>query len=80
MSIIMKPVELLFTLRDVHRYWSTPHISPEQIQTLERQNLIERAPTELCAIRLTEHGALVKTGGPTLPRRVTPHSERRADA
>ena len=75
----MWSVELILNLRDVHRYWSTPRISPEQIQTLERQNLIERAPTALCAIRLTEHGAFVKSGGPSLSRRVTPHSERRAD-
>lgn len=73
----MWSVELILNLRDVHRYWSTPRISPEQIQTLERQNLIERAPTDLCAIRLTEHGALVKSGGPSLLSRVTPHSERR---
>ena len=73
----MWSVELILNLRDVHLYWSTPRISPEQIQTLERQNLIERAPTDLCAIRLTEHGAFVKSGGPRLLSRVTPHSERR---
>ncbi len=57
---VMSRGELRFCLRDVHRYWSTPRISPGEIEALERQNLIQRAPTELCAIRLTEHGALVK--------------------
>ena len=75
---ILAGQEPIFYLRGIHRYWSTPHISPELIQTLVQLKLIERAPTELGAIRLTEPGALVKNAGPSLPCRVTPHSERRA--
>jgi hypothetical protein len=52
--------ELVFYLRDVHRYWSTPRISSHQIEELEQQNLIECNTTDICAIRLTEHGAAVK--------------------
>ncbi len=56
--------EIFFCLRKVNGYWSTPHISPREVQELERQNLIQRAPTGLCAIRLTAEGALVKQGRP----------------
>ncbi len=52
--------ELIFCLRDVHRYWSTPRISYHEIEELEQQNLIQRNTTDICAIRLTEHGAAVK--------------------
>jgi hypothetical protein len=52
--------ELIFHLRDVHRYWSTPRISYHEIEELEQQNLIQRNTAGVCAIRLTEHGALVK--------------------
>jgi hypothetical protein len=34
---------------------------------LERQNLIQRAPTGLCAIRLTEAGARLKLARPSAP-------------
>src|SRR5687767_3008356 len=54
--------ELLFCLRDVHRYWSTPRISPHEIELLEQENLIQRSITGLSAIRLTERGARVKNG------------------
>jgi hypothetical protein len=56
--------ELIFCLRDVHRYWSTPRISYHEIEELEQQNLIERSIAGLCAIRLTEQGALVKNWQP----------------
>ena len=52
--------ELIFCLRDVHRYWSTPRISYHEIEELERQNLIQRNIAGICAIRLTEQGSLVK--------------------
>ena len=52
--------ELIFHLRNIHRYWSTPHISPHEMEELEQQNLIQRNTTDICAIRLTEHGAAVK--------------------
>jgi hypothetical protein len=57
---LMTRGELIFCLRDVQRYWSTPHISYAEIEELERQNLIQRNTTAVCAIRLTEKGALVK--------------------
>jgi hypothetical protein len=57
---LMTRGELIFCLRDVHRYWSTPRISYHEIEELERQNLIQRNTTSVCAIRLTEQGALVK--------------------
>jgi len=57
---LMTRGERTFSLRDVHRYWSTPRISDHEIEMLEQANLIQRAPTQLCAIRLTEHGASVK--------------------
>jgi hypothetical protein len=56
--------ELICRLRDVHRYWSTPRISDQEIEELERQNLIQRSTTDICAIRLTEQGAVVKNGQP----------------
>src|ERR1051325_8709568 len=56
--------ELIFCLRDVHRYWSTPRISYYEIEQLEQQNLIERNTTAICAIRLTEQGVLVKNSQP----------------
>jgi hypothetical protein len=58
--IVMSRGELIFYLRDVHPYWSTPHISHHEIEELVRQNLIQRNTTDICAIRLTEHGAAVK--------------------
>ena len=61
---LMTRGELIFCLRDVHRYWSTPRISYHEIEELEQQNLIERSITGLCAIRLTERGALVKNWQP----------------
>jgi hypothetical protein len=57
---IMSRGELIFYLRDVHPYWSTPRISHHEIEKLEQQNLIQRNTTDICAIRLTEHGAAVK--------------------
>jgi len=54
--------ELIRCLRDIRTYWTTPHISADEINYLESQQLIQRAPTELCAIRLTEQGARVKQG------------------
>jgi hypothetical protein len=58
----MTQSELLRCLRDVRNYWSTPHISADEINYLESQRLIQRAPTELCAIRLTQQGARFKQG------------------
>jgi hypothetical protein len=64
---VMGQAELIACLRDVHRYWSTPQISPSEMAELERRHLIQRAPTGLCAIRLTEDGALVKDGRKAAP-------------
>lgn len=58
--ILMTRGELIFCLRDVHRYWSTPRISYHEIEELEQQSLIQRSTNGICAIRLTEKGALVK--------------------
>ena len=52
--------QVLACLRDIHRYWSTPRISCDEVDELERQNLIERGPAALCAIRLTDEGELEK--------------------
>ena len=57
---LMSRGELIFCLRDVHRYWSTPNISYSEIEVLEQQNLIQRSTTGICAIRLTEQGVVVK--------------------
>ena len=57
---LMTRAELMICLRDVHRYWSTPRISYQEIEELEQQNLIQRNNTALCAIRLTDEGELVK--------------------
>ena len=64
---LMTRGELIFCLRDVHHYWSTPRISYHEIEELERQNLIQRNTTSVCAIRLTEEGALVKNWRPPRP-------------
>ena len=58
----MTQSELIRCLRDVKNYWTTPHISADEISYLQSQQLIQRAPTELCAIRLTELGGRVKQG------------------
>ena len=60
--IRMSRGEIIFYLRDVHRYWSTPRISYQEIEELEQENLIERSPTGICAIRLTEQGVHFKNG------------------
>jgi hypothetical protein len=61
---LMTRGELIFCLRDVHCYWSTPRISCSEVEELERQNLIQRnstaISTAICAIRLTPDGARVK--------------------
>ena len=61
---LMTRGELIFCLRDVHCYWSTPRISCSEIEELERQNLIQRNSNPVCAIRLTQDGARVKAGAP----------------
>jgi hypothetical protein len=61
---LMTRGEVIFCLRDVHRYWSTPRISYSEIEELERQNLVQRSITGICAIRLTEQGARVKNWQP----------------
>ena len=68
--------ELMLRLRDVHQYWSTPRISPREIEQLKRQDLIQRSTTGICAIRLTEQGALLKNGGQSR-RQDTLHELRR---
>jgi hypothetical protein len=65
---VMTRGELIFYLRDVHRYWSTPRISDREMEELEQQDLIERSPTDICAIRLTRQGARVKNGQPLRTR------------
>ena len=57
---LMTRGELVFSLRDVHPYWSTPRISDQEMEELEQQNLIQRNATGICAIRLTEQGARIK--------------------
>ena len=52
----------MFCLREVRSYWSTPHISDQEIEELARRNLIERRASGICALRLTEEGARVKNG------------------
>ena len=42
---LMSRGELIFYLRDVHRYWSTPRISFREMEELEQQNLIQRSIT-----------------------------------
>jgi len=61
---LMTRGELIYCLRDVHRYWSTPRISCREIEELEQQNLIERSLIGLSAIRLTEEGMRVKNWHP----------------
>jgi hypothetical protein len=56
--------ELIYCLRDVHRYWSTPRISHHELQQLERLQLIKRTIAGSPAIRLTDEGAQVKNWGP----------------
>jgi hypothetical protein len=55
--------ELIFCLRDVHRYWSTARISHGELQELAHMKLIERTIAGSVAIRLTEEGARVKNWG-----------------
>jgi hypothetical protein len=63
--LLMSRGELIFHLRNIHRYWSTPRISERDMEELEQQNLIQRSPNDICAIRLTEEGARVKNWQPT---------------
>ena len=62
-QLLMSKGELIFTLRDVHSYWSTPQMSEHDMEALEAARLIERSPTPICSIRLTKLGAAVKDGG-----------------
>jgi hypothetical protein len=61
---LMTRGEQIFYLRDVHPYWSTPRISPREMEELEIQRLIERSPGPICSIRLTKQGAAMKNGKP----------------
>ena len=61
---LMSRGERIFSLRDVHPYWSTPQISPREVEELERENLIERSPHAICSIRLTPQGVLLKNAKP----------------
>jgi hypothetical protein len=53
--------ELIYCLRDVHRYWSTPRICHRELQQLERLKLVQRTVAGSVAIRLTEEGVRVKS-------------------
>ena len=55
--------ELIFCLRDVHRYWSTPRISYYEMEHLERLGLVQRTNLGVYSIRLTEEGVRVKNWG-----------------
>ena len=59
---LMTTGELIFHLRDVHRYWSTPRMSPREMEELAMERLIECSAGPICSIRLTEQGALMKNG------------------
>ena len=63
----MSRADVIFCLRGVNGYWSTPPLTPREVGELERMNLIQRAPTGLCAIRLTVAGARLKQGRPFAP-------------
>ena len=56
--------ELIFCLRDVHRYWSAPRISYYEMEHLEQLGLIQRTATGIYSIRLTAEGVRVKNWGP----------------
>jgi len=56
--------DLIFCLRDVHRYWSTPRISYHETLHLERLKLIQRTITGIYSVRLTAEGVRVKSWGP----------------
>ena len=53
--------EIIFCLRNVHRYWSTPRISHREMLQLVELKLVERTITGTCALRLTEEGVRVKS-------------------
>ena len=52
--------EQRFYLREIHSYWTTPHIVEERITELEEANLIERCANPIPMIRLTREGARQK--------------------
>jgi hypothetical protein len=52
--------KLIYCLRDVHRYWSTPRLSSRELRQLKQLNLVQRTVTGSVAIRLTEEGVRVK--------------------
>ena len=61
---IMTREELIFCLRGVHCYWSTPRISYYEIEYLEQLGLIQRTIRGVYSIRLTVEGVRVKNWGP----------------
>jgi hypothetical protein len=53
--------ELRFYLREIHSYWTTPHIAEERVVELHEAKLIERSADAIPMIRLTNEGAREKT-------------------
>jgi len=49
--------ELRFYLREIHSYWTTPHIAEERVIELQQAKLIERSTDAIPMIRLTNEGA-----------------------
>ena len=52
--------ELRFYLREIHSYWTTPHIAEERVVELHEAKLIERSTDAIPMIRLTNEGAREK--------------------
>ncbi len=52
--------ELRFYLREIHSYWTTPHIAEERVMELQQAKLIERSTDAISMIRLTSEGAREK--------------------
>ena len=52
--------ELRFYLREIHSYWTVPHIAEERVVELQQAKLIERSTDAVPKIRLTNEGAREK--------------------
>ncbi len=52
--------ETRFYLREIHAYWTAPHISSEKLHELQRSELVETSTDEIPTVRLTREGQRVK--------------------
>ena len=69
-----------FYLREIHPYWTTPHISADKVQELEKSRLVEKSEDAVPTVRLTREGQRVKAASRPQSRPSRVQSVRSAPA